>query len=150
VVKKSMCEDQGRQAKLLEMEGNWKRALADYQNLQKRTAEERLTIASFANAALLTRLLPVLDNLEKVVLYVNDSGLKLTVKEFTRVLSEEGIEEFAVLGDDFDPAAMEALETVPGEEGKVVEVINKGYRFKGKILRPAGVKVGQKEVTNNE
>ena len=93
--------------------------------------------------------MPILDNLEKVILYVNDSGLKLTVKEFARVLSEEGIEEFAVLGEDFDPVTMEALETVPGEERKVVEVINKGYRFKGKILRPAGVKVGQKEVTNN-
>ena len=70
-----------RQAELADMENNWKRALADYRNLEKRVAEERELIAAFSNAALVTRLLSVVDNLEILSNHVNDAGLVLILKE---------------------------------------------------------------------
>lgn len=125
-----------------ELENNWKRALADYQNLQKRVAEEKQQIVSYANSTLILKLLFVLDNLEMVEQHSNDQGLSLSVKTFQTVLEEEGVEEIEIDGKEFNPETMDAIEKVPGEENKVVEVLQKGYMLKQKILRPARVKVG--------
>ena len=130
------------QDKVIELENNWKRALADYQNLQKRVAEEKQQIVSYANSTLILKLLFVLDNLEMVAAHTEDQGLSLSIKTFKTVLEEEGIKEVEVFKKDFDPETMDAIEQVPGEENKVVEVLQKGYKLKNKVLRPARVKVG--------
>lgn len=126
-----------------QMETNWKRALADYQNLQKRAEEEREQIVRFANVTLLESLLPVLDNLEMLNLHSEDQGLELTLKDFKRVLHSLGLEEFNSQDSYFDENFMEAVELVDGEKNKVIEVLKKGYLFKGKVIRPAYVKVGK-------
>lgn len=131
--------------RIAELENNWKRALADYQNLQKRFVEEKESVIRFANVTLLMRMLPVLDNLELMSAHNKDEGLKMTIKEFERVLDEEGLEEIKVKGKKFDAKTMDAVETVTGKAGYVVEVIQKGYLLRDKILRPARVKVGQKK-----
>lgn len=136
-------KEEGLKARIGELENNWRRALADYKNLEKRVAEERLAIVSFANATLILKILTVLDNLEMLDKHVEDAGLKLTVKEFKQILTAEGVEGFFPAGEDFDSGKMEAVEMVDGEEGKVVEVLQKGYKLKGKVLRPARVKVGK-------
>jgi molecular chaperone GrpE len=125
-----------------ELENNWKRALADYRNLEKRVAEERDIFLAFANSMLLLRLLPVLDNLEALSKHMDDEGLKMTIKDFKRVLSEEGIKEIEVEGKKFDAEKMEAIDHVDGPKDEVVEVLQKGYLMKDKVLRPARVKVG--------
>lgn len=120
---------------------SWKRALADYQNLQKRCEKEKIDFAGYSNSVLISKLLFVLDCFDKVQGYLKDEGLDLAIKEFKKILFEEGLEEVEALGKKFNPQEMEAVETVEGEEEKVVEVLGKGYRLKGKLIRPAKVKV---------
>lgn len=132
-----------------DLTGHWKRALADYQNLEKRQAREKEEFVQYAAGSLALRFLSVLDNLEKAQEHLKDAGLELAIKEFKRVLSEEGILEIEVLGHEFNPEEMEAVEMVEGEEdNKVAAVITKGYRLKNKVIRPAKVKVSKK-VSNN-
>lgn len=130
------------QTQVVELENDWKRALADYQNLQKRFVEERQDIINYANSTLILKLLFVLDNLEMVAKHNNDQGLMLSIKTFKSVLEEENVEELNVENKNFDADVMDAIEKIPGPNNKVIEVLQKGYMFKGKILRPARVKVG--------
>ena len=128
---------------LAEMENDWKRALADYKNLEKRAIEERGELILFGISLFAVKLLPVLDSLEMLETHLNDVGLNLTIKEFKQILKGEGILEIEVLEKTFDPNNMEAIEVVEGEKDKVMGVLQKGYLFKEKLLRPARVKVGK-------
>lgn len=128
---------------ITELTNDWKRALADYQNLCKRYEREKADFVQFANTNLILKLLAVLDHLEKAQEYLKDPGLELAVKQFKNVLTEEGLSEIEVLGKEFNPEEMEAVETVEGEAGKVLAIICKGYRLKDKIIRVAKVKVGK-------
>jgi molecular chaperone GrpE len=134
--------------RILELENNWKRALADYKNLEKRVAEEKEAVISFSNSLLLLRMLPILDNLKTLQKHIEDEGLKMIVKEFEKILKEEQIEEIEAMGKEFDSEKMDAIEMIMSsedEEGKVVEVLQSGYMLKNKVLRPARVKVGTKK-----
>ena len=71
------------EVKIVELENNWKRALADYQNLQKRTAEEKLSFVSFANSNVIRKLLPILDNLEMVQKHINDEGISMINPDYS-------------------------------------------------------------------
>ncbi len=128
--------------KITDLENKWKRALADYANLEKRIEKEKEDFVKFANAQLLNKLLAVLDNLELAERHLKDKGLTLAGNRFREILKEEGVEEIEVLGRNFDPELMDAVETVDGPKNKVVEVVLKGYKLYGKVLRPAKVKVG--------
>jgi molecular chaperone GrpE len=125
-----------------EVENLWKRAVADYRNLQKRIDDEKSGWRSFANECLLQNLLPVLDNLYKAHTHIKDPGLELTVKDFKQVLKNEGVEEIVSDGETFDPVSMEAVDVVEGEKNKVIETVLTGYTLQNKLLRPARVKVG--------
>jgi molecular chaperone GrpE len=131
--------------KVAELENNWKRALADYRNLQKRTEEEKESLVSFISGMFFKRILPVLDNLEMLEKHIDDQGLKLITKDFRQILVEEGVTEIDAAGKDFDAETMEAIETVAGEKNKIMEIISKGYMLKNKLLRPVRVKVGSEE-----
>jgi molecular chaperone GrpE len=126
-----------------ELDANWKRAAADYQNLKRRSEQEKLEIIKFANFNLLQEFLPVLDNLQAVAEHSDDQGLKITVNHFSDLLKKVGVEELEVLDKPFNAETCEALETVAGKKDYVVEVVLKGYMFNGKLLRPARVKVGK-------
>ncbi len=128
---------------IIELENNWKRALADYKNLQKRVLEDRENDLRFLKASILMRLIPVLDNLEMMAVHSEDQGLKLTIKDFLRVLQEEGVKEIDVDKKDFDAKTMEAVEIIEGPENKVLTVVQKGYILNNLVLRPARVKVGK-------
>jgi molecular chaperone GrpE len=128
-----------------EFKNKYLRAIADYQNLEKRVGEERFELMKMANKNLLVKILPFLDNLEKAELFVKDPGLKISKDHFMQILKETGMEEIDCLNKDFDPVVAEAVELVPGEsENKVVEVLRKGYMFEDKIIRVAEVKVSKK------
>ena len=130
-----------------ESTNNWKRALADYQNLVKRTDEEKLLLGKFANSILIEKLLPVVDTFEKAAIHTKDDGLNLALKQFKQVLSEAGVKEIEVLGKPFDPNTSECIEVVKGDkENIVVEVLVNGYYIYDKILRPAKVKVAKKNI----
>lgn len=130
-----------------DLTNRWKRALADYQNLEKRYEKEKSDFVQFSNANLILRLLVTLAHLEKAAAIFKDNGLNLIVNEFKKVLLDEGLEEIECLGKDFDPNLMEAVDLVKGgQKDKVAEVANKGYLLKGKLLLPAKVKVYQGEI----
>lgn len=139
------------ESKIGELDNSWKRALADYRNLQKRTEEEKESLVNFISGMFFKRILPVLDNLEMLEKHVDDQGLKLITKDFKQILSEEGVLEIDAVGKDFDAELMEAIEMVQGGDAqsdkrlKVIEVLNKGYMLKNKLLRPSRVKVGSEE-----
>lgn len=134
--------------KIKELVNNWKRALADYKNLEKRVAEDHVEIVRFANRTLILKLLWVLDNLEALEKHSNDNSIEIILKEFRQILIDEGTEEIEADGKDFDESEMEAIELVDGDEGKVIEVTQKGYKLHNKVIRPAKVKVGQPKKEN--
>lgn len=132
--------------KVTELENNWKRALADYKNLERRTAEEKQEFAEFSNMMLIQRLLPVVDNLQMLEKHITDTGLMMIIKEFKQVLEDNGAVSLESHKKDFDAGTMDCVETVKcdvGDDGKVIEVISEGYKFRNKILRPAKVRVGK-------
>src|SRR3989304_6882580 len=130
------------------------RALADYDNLRKRTEDERQLWVKFSTERVLIKLIPVLDMLASAQEHLKDSGLAIAVGEFKKVLSEEGIEEIVPRkGDPFNPQLHEALESVGGgKKGQIAELILTGWKFAdGKIIRPAKVKVyGEKSKKEKE
>jgi len=128
-----------------EFKNKYLRALADYHNLEKRVLEEKSRVKENASGDLFLKLLPFLDNLEKAEIFVKDEGLKLARKQLETVLAEYGVEEIAVLNQEYDPYTAEVIEIVKGEKDNVVnEVIRKGYRMNDRILRVAQVKVSRK------
>ena len=131
--------------KVEELENQWRRALADYQNLEKRINREQEDFIRFANEGLLDKILNVFDNLERACRAKEDRGLAMIKNEFWEVLSSEGIEKIETKGEVFDPHLMDALELVPGKKNCVVEEVSPGYLYRGKCLRPARVKVGKGE-----
>lgn len=128
---------------LADLENRLKRAMADYQNLQKRFLAEKKDYIKFANAVLLDKLLPVLDDLIRAQQHLKDSGLKLVLDQFKLVLESEGVVPIKALNLKFDPQTMDCMETVSGPKNKVVEVLQPGYTLYGRVLRPARVKVGK-------
>ncbi len=145
-VEESKNQDLERQ--IIELTGHWKRALADYQNLEKRHEREKAEFVEYANSGLILKLVAVLDHLERAQAHLKDDGLDLAIKEFEKVLTEEGLQEIEALGKEFNPLEMEAVEIVTGEKNnQIAEVVNKGYSLKGRVIRPARVKVFKKEDT---
>ncbi|HZQ29849.1 MAG TPA: nucleotide exchange factor GrpE [Patescibacteria group bacterium] len=131
-------------SELKNLENQLKRTLADYQNLEKRVAEDRTRWIKSSNRELLLNLLPVLDTLFLAQKHLKDEGLDLSVKQFLDVLQREGVERIQTEGKDFDPKTMEGIETVEGEEGKVIDETRPGFILHNEVLRPAQVKVGGK------
>ncbi len=153
--------------KVTDLENQLKRAVADYQNLEKRVNEGRSELTQFVGAELVRRLLPVLDHLEQALSGISETerqsgwvkGVELAVKEFNFVLESEGLEEIKIdpstaLGtsSQFDPNLHEAVDTrepssAEASAGKIdnsiLQVVRKGYNLNGKVLRPAQVVVGR-------
>lgn len=127
-----------------ELDNSYKRALADYQNLQKRVLEERSDWLRIANRELLLRLLPVLDTLILAQIHIQDDGLKVTIGQFLDTLKAEGVVKIETKDKDFDPQLMECIASIEGEEGKVIDEVRSGYMLYDKVLRPAQVRVGAK------
>ena len=132
-----------------DLENALKRALADYQNLEKRIAEEKSSWIKQANKDFILRILPTLDHLDIALKGAKDNGenspwlngVELAVGEFRKILQEEGLE--SVQAETFDPHIHEAVEVREGPDGKILDVLQTGYKLNGKLIRPAKVAVGQ-------
>ena len=151
-IKKTAADIQDKKTKKIEqkeldLEGQLKRALADYQNLERRIDEERRLLSALSSALLCGKLLPVLDNLENAQKHLKDEGLEMVIKQFNDVLESEGVEEITAEGSPFDPNFHEAVEILESEkDGVVLKVLAKGYKINDKVLRPAQVAVGRTKV----
>ncbi len=121
------------------------RALADYQNLEKRINQEQKELKKSVYKNLLLKFISILDEIERAALFINNDGLKLIKKKFLQILNEEGVKEIDLIGKKFDPHLAEAVEVVQGKEDDIiVEVVKKGYYYHDKVLRVAQVKVSKK------
>jgi molecular chaperone GrpE len=121
-----------------------KRSLADYQNLLRRVESERGQVIRFANQQLLESLLPIYDNLKKAASQLKDQGLDMVVDQFKQFLNEAGVQEIEALGKKFDVETMEAVDRQ--EDGDtVIEVMQRGFKLKDKVLIHAKVILGIKK-----
>lgn len=139
---KKNAEDKNVDNKIAILEENLKRALADYQNLERRVSNERADLVRYANQELLRKLIPSFDNLYLAEKYIKDEGIRLTVQKLTENLEQVGVKRIEVAGKFFDPVTMECTEVVDGEKDMVVEEMMPGFMLFDKVIRPATVKVG--------
>lgn len=140
--------------KVAVLDDQLKRAVADYHNLEKRIAEGRSELTKWASGDLIMRILPTLDHLEQALNGASETdkasgwykGVELAVKEFKKVLEEEGLNVINIqINDEYDPSVAEAVEAREGESNKVLDIVQTGYNMNGKVIRPAKVVVGKKE-----
>jgi molecular chaperone GrpE len=129
------------------------RLQADFENYKKRTQKEKEGIYRYAVEEFGEKLLPVIDNLDRALeSFEKDGcesdgyldGVRMVFNQLLDVLKEEGIEEIKAIGEEFNPMYHHAvcMEAVDGEQDDVIiEVFQKGYQIKDKVLRPAMVKV---------
>jgi len=143
---------------------HWDRLLriaADLENFKKRAARERVEAAQAAAAALIQKILPVLDHFEMAqaaTQTVQDdklaslqAGIAMIQQQLKNTLAESGLEEIDARGKPFDPMCHEAVsqqETTDVPEGHVVQQLRKGYRLRDRLLRPATVIVARKPAAN--
>ena len=131
-----------------------RRLQADFDNYRKRTLREQTARAASASQALVARLLPVLDNFELAVSHAEQSrdfdgmlkGVEMVFGELREVLQGEGLVKIEAEGKPFDPERHEAVVAVEQEDaepGSVVDVVRAGYELRGRVLRPAMVKVAK-------
>ncbi len=130
-----------------EWKGKYLRALADYQNLEKRFGEQRQEIVKYASEKIIKELLIVLDTFEKAQEHLKDAGLALGVQNFQTVLEGNGFSRIDVLGKKFDPLQMECIEVVGDSRADdVIEELRTGYKLADKVIRVARVKVGKRPI----
>ena len=133
--------------------GNWQRSQADFANYKKRAAEEKEGIVDFANSAFILTLLPVIDDMEKALTSLPSEpenlnwveGIKLIHANFKDSLQKQGLSEMNAEGTPFDPHFHNAVMRQNGQEGIVLEEIQKGYKFKNRVIRPSMVIVGEEK-----
>jgi molecular chaperone GrpE len=131
-----------------------RRLQADFDNYRKRMLREQTARIASASQGLVARLLPVLDNFELAVSHAEQSrdfdrmlkGVEMVFGELREVLQGEGLVKIEAEGKPFDPERHEAVVAVEqegAEPGTVVDVVRTGYELRGKVLRPAMVKVAK-------
>ena len=139
--------------KVLELEKEKQYNAAEIINIRQRYARERNALVKFAGMNLAFNMLPVVDNLEKALTIENNDsekfieGVNMTLKRLKSSLEDEGVVKIEAKGEKFDPSFMEAIATIPSpngeEEGMVIEIIEQGYMFHDRILRPVKVIVSE-------
>ncbi len=134
------CEDCNCNNKEDEYKEKYMRALADYHNLSRRVEREREETYQFISLSILTKILPVLDDLERAAGTIDEPGIDLIYNKLWQVVKDEGLEKIKIGEDDqFDPTRMECITAEDG--GKKLITVRSGYIMKGKVVRPAQVKV---------
>ncbi len=131
-----------------------KRLQADFDNFRRRVEKEKKDIIQFANEELIKKFLNVLDNLERAedaAKKTNDikaliEGIDAIIKQFKKILEDEGVKPIKSVGEKFDPNlhhAMAKVETNEYPDETVIEELQKGYYYKSRVLRPSLVKVSK-------
>ena len=129
------------------------RAQADFINYKRRTEQEKEEISQFAKATLILDLLPGLDDLERAFAAIPPrltktswvDGIRLIWSKLQTTLEAQGLSEIKTVGESFDPHLHEAVRQDRGREGVVIEEVQKGYKFRDKIIRPSKVVVGSEK-----
>ena len=128
------------------------RSQADFENYKKRYAREKEEAIKYANSSLLERLVTIVDNFELGLSAARGegedspiySGMRLVLKQLNDFLVENGLQPIDAVSQKFDPNLHEAIAHEPSEEfpeGTVIRQTRRGYKFKGRLLRPSSVVV---------
>lgn len=156
--KKLSCEE--LEQKLAECEDKYLRVHADFENTKKRLEREKLQAIEYSLEKFAQDLLPALDSLDMALAAVSKEdidakealeelkkGIELTIDQFIKAFNKNGIEVIEIEeGGEFNPHLHEALlqvEDAKKKAGEIVQVIQKGYKYKERILRPAKVSVAK-------
>ena len=144
---------ESEESRAQQLEAQLLRLRADFENFRKRTERDRAEAGDRAQAELLKEILPVLDNMDRALALLEQEappewcrGMELVHQSFVEALARAGAEPIEAKGAPFDPAFHEAVtlcrdEGVP--DGAVADVLLRGYRFRGRLLRPARVRVNR-------
>ena len=143
-------------AQKLEYLTGWQRDKAEFVNARKRDQERQKELVKYANEELILDLLPVLDSFEMAKANTEAwekvdknwrVGVEYIQSQIIAILQKNGLTELNPIGADYSPLEQEAIEMLPVEDkdqdGKVVAVINKGYKLSDRVIRPPKVKVGE-------
>ncbi|MGY3766889.1 nucleotide exchange factor GrpE [Vagococcus vulneris] len=140
---------------LKDMEDKFLRAQAEIANMRNRNKKEREDAAKYRAQDLAKSLLPALDNLDRALaIEATDEhgesmkkGIEMVRESVIHALNESNVEEIEALGQPFDPNLHQAVQTVPCEDGQepdeIVQILQKGYILKDRVLRPTMVVVTQ-------
>ena len=140
-------------AKYAELNDKYLRLFSEFDNFRKRTAKEKLDLTVTASENVIKEILPVLDDFERALQNMEKNGNETDLQGVTLIfnklkdtLKKKGLEEIEALGVEFNTDEHEALTMIPAPEedkkGKVLDVIQKGYKLNGKVIRFARVVVG--------
>jgi molecular chaperone GrpE len=139
---------------------NWQRTAADFANYKRRTDEERNAVGEFGKAVLITKLLGVLDDFDRALESVPEEahegwveGIRLVERKLRGVLESEGVTQIEALGQPFDPNLHEAVvyeETTEYPDNLVTAELQRGYRLRDRVIRPALVKVANNPTSSKE
>ncbi len=143
-----------QQAEARKYQDQYLRALAEVENIKKRTQRDREEYIKYGNVSLIKKILPVLDDLERAVDAAQASseaeglrkGVEMTAKSLLEILKNEGLEVIESQGKPFDPQYHQPLTVEPSDdfpENTVLEELQKGYVLHDRVIRPALVKVSQ-------
>ena len=142
------------QEKLNKLNDQYLRLAAEYDNYRKRTVKEKADLIKTAAEKVLVDLLPVIDDFERAMEHIEKSediealkdGVKLIYNHFQKFLKQQGVEEIEALGQQLNTDFHEAVQQVPVEnqeqKGKIVHIVQKGYKLYDKVIRHAKVVVG--------
>lgn len=129
--------------------------MAEFDNFRKRTLKEKSEILRNGAEAAMKGLLPIIDDFERGIDAIKDSsdaeavkeGMTLIYNKFIKYLDQNGVKAMDTTGKDFDPDLHEAIAMVPatdpGQKGKIIDTVSKGYTMNDKVLRHAKVAVAQ-------
>lgn len=140
-------------ARFAELNDKHLRLQAEFDNFRKRTAKEKLDLTATASESVIKDILPVFDDFERALQNMEKNGNEADLQGVTLIfnklkdtLKKKGLEEIEAMGTDFNTDEHEALTMIPAPEedkkGKVLDVIQKGYKLNGKVIRFARVVVG--------
>jgi molecular chaperone GrpE len=129
----------------------FERAQAEFENARRRASKEQQDFRDYAAADAIKSLLPVVDSLERALQVKSDaaelrSGVELIYKQLQAALSKLSVNPIVSKGESFDPRyheAIEMVETTDAPDHQVVEELQRGYKLKDRLLRPAMVKVAR-------
>lgn len=142
------------QAKLDETENKMLRAQADFDNFRRRSRLDQEAAQKYRAQSLVSEIIPALDNFERALQIEADNdqtksllqGMNMVYNQLVQALQNEGVEAINSVGEQFDPHLHQAVMQVEDENfesNTVVEELQKGYKLKDRVIRPAMVKVNQ-------
>jgi len=137
------CEEMAIQVD--EYKAKYLRAIADYQNLERRVQDQKGEWTKMANKNVILKLLSFLDDLERAEAFIKDANFAHVKESFMKMLKNEGLEELDVVNKQYDPYTAEVIDMKEGiEDNLVLSVLRKGYTYNGQLLRIAQVTVSKK------